>query len=286
MRRNLSIQLDKNTNFSITKRIFLPLHFQIQYVYIMKKVFLVFIAVLFVSYGFAQEELPTVVPERPGYTWGAEVTPHHKIIWDQGIGYESTPEGENTMTLSSTVLRYGLFENMELRVGTDFIMYNKGEAIAPFTGVSPLTIGTKIKLYEGSGILPAVGLLAEVQSPHIGSKDLLPSYLAPSMYLIFENSITDWLSVCYNAGEQWDGESAKPTTFLGLALYFSFNDQLGAFVDTYNYLNSEEGNQYMLETGLFWQVSRRVQLDIEGDFDVQNFGKYYAVGCGVSWMIN
>ena len=67
---------------------------------------------------------------------------------------------------------------------------------------------------------------------------------------------------------------------------FSFNDQFGAFIDTYNYLNSEEGNQYMLETGLFWQVSRRVQLDIESDFDVQNFGKYYAVGCGVSWMIN
>ena len=245
-------------------------------------VFLVFASVL----CFAQDEIPSVVPERPGYTWGAEVTPLHKIIWDQGIGYESTPEGINTLTLSSTVLRYGLFENMELRFGTDFLMYNKGEAIAPFTGLSPLTIGTKIKLYEGSGILPSVGILAEVQSPHIGSKDLLPSHLAPSMYLIFENIITDWLSVCYNAGEQWDGESAKPTTFLGLALNFSINDQLGAFIDSYNYLNSEEGNQYMLETGLYWQVSHRVQLDIEGDFDLQNLGKYYSVGCGMSWMIN
>ena len=93
----------------------------------MKKITISLITVLFVlTTGYAQEELPTVVPERPGYTWGAEVTPHHKIIWDQGIGYESTPEGENTLTLSSTVLRYGLFENMELRVGSDFIMYNKG----------------------------------------------------------------------------------------------------------------------------------------------------------------
>ena len=249
----------------------------------MKKVFLSFITVLFVSFAFAQDELPTVVPDRPGYTWATEVTPHHKIIWDHGFSFEATPEGENTLTLSSSVLRYGLFENMELRIGTDFMMYNDGE---PTFGINPLTIGTKIKLYEGSGILPSVGLLAELQSPHIGSKDLLPSHLAPSMYLIFENSVTDWLSVCYNAGEQWNGESGKPTTFLGLALYFSFNDQLGAFVDTYNYLNSEEGNQYMLETGLYWQVSRRVQLDLEGDFDVQNFGKYYAVGCGVSWMIN
>ena len=54
----------------------------------------------------------------------------------------------------------------------------------------------------------------------------------------------------------------------------------------YNYLNSVEGNKYMSEIGFTWLVSRRVQLDIEGDFDLQNLGKYYAVGCGVAWMIN
>jgi hypothetical protein len=252
----------------------------------MKKLFLFFALVFAVSLGFAQEELPSVVPERPGYTWGAEVTPHQKLIWDHGFGYESTPEGAKTLTLSSSVFRYGLFKNMELRVGTDFMMYNDGDAMEPTFGINPLTIGTKLKMYEGSGILPSVGLLAEVQSPHIGSKDLLPSHLAPSMYLIFENTATDWLSICYNVGEQWDGESTLPTTFLGLSFYFSLNDQLGLCVDTYNYLNKEEGNQYMGELGLYWQVSRRVQLDLEGDFDLQNLGKYYSVGCGVSWLIN
>ena len=171
-------------------------------------------------------------------------------------------------------------------MGTDFMMYNDGDAMEPTFGINPLTIGTKLKVYEGSGILPSIGLLAEVQSPHVGSKDLLPSHLAPSLYLIFENPVTDWFGICYNVGEQWNGETAKPTTFLGLCLYFSFNDQFGAFVDSYNYLNSEEGNQYMSQIGFTWLVSRHVQLDIEGDFDLQNFGKYYAIGCGVSWMIN
>ena len=252
----------------------------------MKKLFLFFVLVFAATLGFAQDELPTVIPDRPGYTWGAEVTPHHKLIWDHGFGYESTPEGANTLTLSSSVLRNGLFENLELRVGTDFMMYNDGDAKEPTFGFSPLTIGTKLKVYEGSGILPSIGFLAELQSPHIGSKDLLPSHLAPSMYLIFENIVTDWFGICYNVGEEWDGESATPTTFLGLSLYFSFNDNLGAFVDTYNYFHPEAENQYMGEFGLFWQVSRRVQLDVEADFDLQNIGKYYSVGCGVSWMIN
>ncbi len=252
----------------------------------MKKAFL-FVFLFFASMlCFAQDELPTVVPDRPGYTWGTDVTPHQKLIWDHGFGFEKTPEGACTFTLSSSILRYGLFENMELRVGTDFMMYNDGDAIEPTFGINPLTIGTKLKVYEGSGILPAISMLAEVKSPHVGSKDLLPTHLAPSMYLIFENPVTDWFGICYNVGEQWNGETAKPTTFLGLCLYFSFNDQFGAFVDSYNYLNSEEGNQYMSEIGFTWLVSRRVQLDIEGDFDLQNFGKYYAIGCGVSWMIN
>ncbi len=247
---------------------------------------ILFATLITVGFCQAQEVLPSVVPDRPGYTWVTEVTPYHKLIWDHGFSYESTPEAASTLTLSSSVLRYGLFENLELRVGTDFMMYNDGDAKEPAFGFSPLTIGTKLKVYEGSGILPSIGLLAELQSPHIGSKDLLPSHLAPSMYLVFGHEVTDWLGIYYNAGEQWDGESAMPTTFLSLALYFSFNDNLGAFVDSYNYLNKEEGNQYMGELGLYWQVSRRVQLDIEGDFDLQNFGKYYAVGCGVSWMIN
>ena len=166
------------------------------------------------------------------------------------------------------------------------MMYNDGDAMEPTFGFIPLTIGTKLKLCEGSGILPSIGLLAELQSPHIGSKELLPSHLAPSMYLIFENDVTDWLGIYYNVGEEWDGESATPTTFLGLSFYFSIQDNWGAFVETYNYLHPEEENQYMSEFGLFWQVSRRVQLDMEADFDLKNFGNYYSVGCGVSWMIN
>ena len=252
----------------------------------MKKTTFLFALLLTISLCYAQEELPTVVPDRPGYCWGTEVTSHHKIIWDHGFGYESTSDGANTLTLSSSVLRYGLFENLELRVGTDFMMYKDGDVLERTFVISPLTVGTKLKVYDGSGILPSMGLLAELQSSHVGSKDLLPSHLAPSLYLIFENDVTEWLGVYYNVGEEWDGESATPTTFLGLSLYFSVQDNWGAFVETYNYLNPEEENQYMGEFGLFWQVSRRVQLDMEADFDLKNLGNYYSVGCGVSWMIN
>ena len=252
----------------------------------MKKTLLLTFSILMACLCFAQEELPTVVPDRPGNTWGTDVTPFHKLVWDNGFCYESSPDGAYTMTLNTTMLRYGIFKNVELRVGTDFLMYKDGVATESTFGINPLTIGTKIKVYDGAGILPSIGLLAKLASPHIGSKDLLPSHLAPSMYLLFEHTVTDWLGICYNVGEQWNGESATPTTFLAFSLNFSFNDNVGAFVETYNYIHPEDENQYMTELGLTWLVSRRVQLDIEGDFDLKNPGKYYSVGCGISWLIN
>ena len=252
----------------------------------MRKGILLLLLISMASFCIAQDKLPTVVPDRPGYTWGAEVTPWHKISWDNGFAFDWTKDEPYALTLNSTILRYGIFENVELRVGTDFLMYREEPDSKPVFGIAPLAIGTKIKLYEGNGVLPAIAVLAELKSPHIGAKDQLPSHLAPAMYAIFEHAIGERFSICYHAGLEWDGETTTPTTFLALALGYSITESLGTFVETYNYLHPVDGNQYMTEFGLTWLVSRRVQLDIEADLDFQHLGQYYSIGCGVAWMIN
>lgn len=233
----------------------------------------------------AQEELPEFPADRPGHTWGADVLPHHKVSWENGFGFESCPDGSRTITLTSTIVRYGIFKNVELRIGTDFQLHKDGPDAKYAFGVAPLTVGAKFKAYESTNWLPSIGLLAELQLPYVGSKDLVPPHLAPSMYILFDHSITDWFSLCYNVGAIWDGETAIPQTFLSLALYFNITDQVGAFVESYNYLHPD-GNQFMTDFGFTWMPSRRVQLDISCDLDLLNLGKYYAIGCGVSWMIN
>ena len=195
-------------------------------------------------------------------------------------------DGPHTLTLNNTLLRFGLFKNAEIRVGTDFLLLNGGQNTEPTFGVAPLTVGMKAQFYEGTGLLPAVALLAELKSPHVGTKALLPSHLAPSLYLLFEHFVNDWFCIGYNVGAEWDGETAVPTTFLGLGFYFNITKQIGAFVETYNYIHHDDGNQYLTEFGLTWLVSRRVQLDLAADLDFQNLGKHYTVSGGVAWLIN
>lgn len=251
----------------------------------MKKsiLFIVFLSMAMLSH--AQEEDPVFITDRPGVSWGADVLPLHKISWENGFGFERDAEGQHTLTLPSTIVRYGIFENVELRVGTDLLLQDVEGQVTNLMGIAPLTIGTKIKFYDGEGIIPSIGMVAQLQSPHIGSAHLLPSHLAPSLYLIFENSITDQLYLCYNAGAEWDGETATPTTLLSLCLGFDINDELGVFAETYNYLHPE-GNQYMTEFGFYFMPSRRLQFDIEADFDLMNLKDYFSISGGISWMLN
>lgn len=252
---------------------------------VMKKSVLAFVFLLMAGFCHAQEEEIVMVPDRPGNSWGAEVLPYSKITWENGFGFERDADGQHTLSLPSTIVRYGIFENVELRVGTDLLLQETEGQTTSLLGIAPLTIGTKIKCYEGEGILPSIGILAQVASPHVGSVHLLPSHLAPSLYLIFENSITDRMYVCYNAGAEWDGDTATPTTFLSLLLGFELTDELGTYAETFNYLHPE-GNQYLTEFGFYFTPSNRLQLDIEADFDILHPKEYFSISGGISWMIN
>ena len=99
----------------------------------MKKRRLLLIALVFIcGLCHAQEELPAISADRPGALTGTDVMPLHKLQWETGMGYESTKGGPHTLTLNNTLLRFGLFENAELRIGTDFLMWNEGQAMEPF----------------------------------------------------------------------------------------------------------------------------------------------------------
>lgn len=250
----------------------------------MKKSILLSIFLMVVLCCQAQEEEFSFPTDRPGNVWGTEVLPFHKISWENGFSYERD-NGSKTIALPSSIVRYGIFEHVELRVGADFQMYEESLYPTKQFGVTPITIGTKIHCYDGDGIIPSVGVLAQLQSPHIGSADLLPDHLAPAMYLLFENDVNDWFYICYNAGAEWDGTTATPTTFLGLALGFNLTDNLGSYVETFNYLHPD-GNQYLSEIGLVYSPLPRLQLDLEADVDWQQLKDYFRIGCGIAWRIN
>ena len=89
----------------------------------------------------AQEEDVFFPTDRPGYTWGTDVLPLHKISWENGFSLERDPE-QRTAYLPSTIVQYGIFENVELRVGADWRFHEESASLTKSTGMTPLTLGT------------------------------------------------------------------------------------------------------------------------------------------------
>lgn len=225
----------------------------------------------------AQEET-TISADRPGMSTGTDVMGAGKIQWETGVGFQRAA-GTDSYTLNNTLFRYGATDRVEVRVGMD-LLYESGTV-----GVTGLNIGTKIRVSDNEGWRPAISLMANLQSSRLGSAAYCPEHLAPQMYLLFQNQLSERFSLGYNLGAEWDGTVSEPTTFAALCLGFALTDNLGCFVESYNYFHSSN-NEYSVDFGMNWVVSRRVQLDWAANINLQSPQNNFMVSAGVAWLIN
>ncbi|MBR5567704.1 MAG: transporter [Bacteroidales bacterium] len=250
----------------------------------MKKLFIAAILAVCCFSVKAQEDVGFTA-DRPGASTGPSVVGRGVIQLEQGIQYDGDG-GVGTITFSNTLLRYGLFPNMELRLGGDGFLYKEDGSTQGFKpAFSGLSVGTKIKCFEGQGAIPAVSVLADFAVPYTSSKGFNTDHLAPSLYLLFENPINDWLSVGYNLGAEWDGTLPNATTFAAVCLGFSATESLGCFIESYNYFGAL-GNIYAMDFGFNWMIGRKVQFDLAANMDLRSPAQCWSISCGVAWQIN
>lgn len=229
---------------------------------------------------FAQEVEFTA--DRPGASTGPSTVAKGVIQWEQGVKYDGD-DGKGAFTFSSTRFRYGLFDGVELRLSGDGFIYDNANRWEP---ASPgVNIGAKIRCHEEQGAVPAISVLANFAIPCTGTKGFVVENFAPSLYLLFGNTLNDRFSLGYNVGAEWDGASPSPATFLALSLGYSITDGLGCFVESYNYL-ARDCNQFCADWGFNYMVARKVQLDLAANIDLCDPVHCWAVSFGVAWQIN
>ena len=246
----------------------------------MKKV--LFTVLMIFSFAVVQAQEIEFTADRPGASTGPSTVAKGVIQLEQGVQYDGDGE-KGAFTFSNTMFRYGLFNGVELRLCGDGFIYNNGSKWKPaFSGVS---IGTKIRCYEGDGAVPAVSVLADFSIPYTGTEGFVVENFTPSLYLLFENSLNDKFSLGYNVGAEWNGVSPSPVAFLALCLGYSINDDLGCFVEGYNYFG-KAGNQFCADFGFNYMVGHKVQLDVAANLDLRDPAHCWAVSFGVAWQMN
>lgn len=252
----------------------------------------IFPFLIFISTGIsAQTLVPELVTDRPDQTESTEIIPVGSLQLETGFLFETLKEPEfthNMYTYNSSLLRYGLLENFELRLGFEILGEETESNLSGNSGITsglgPIQTGFKIKIADESGCWPAVAFLGSLSFPFTAEEAFETEYSAGGMRFAFANSLSESLSLGYNLGAEWDGFTGVPGYFYSMALGVAVTDEIGIFAESYGLIPEEGEAEHLVDAGFTFLLAPNFQFDISGGLGLQNAVDGF-FSAGFSWRI-
>lgn len=237
-------------------------------VYLRKGIqFLVFVIVLGVS-AQDSEVVAELITDRPDATESPNAVPKKSIQLETGGFYETFKENGTkikTLGYNTTLIRYGLLENFELRLGWNFeeirTSVNGVEVDNIQSGFSPLLAGMKVEFVKEKGILPNIGLLVHLMLPFTAGKDYRPDNTGVDFRLAFAHTLTERSGIAYNLGAQWGDASSDVEYVYTLAYGYSLLEKLGIYAEIYGDFTKVDNPDHLWDAGLTYLICDNMQMD-------------------------
>lgn len=254
----------------------------------MKKIALIAVAVLLSGWLTAQEKTG-MVTDRPDQTESASVISVKGLQIESGFSFERYNSHVSNITYNSTLVRYGLFEKMELRLGLGYVGTHISLDGGSFneSGFAPVTVGAKYKLREEGDGLPKLALLTTLTIPNTGASFFESKYLGADFRINGEYSLNEAMSFGANLGVAWSGADygnyavGVYTVVIGMSL----SDKLGAFAELYGFIPKEGKNDHRWDAGLIYAVNEDLQLDFSTGVGLSKVSPDFFVSLGLSIKI-
>jgi len=273
----------------------------------MKKITILFILVSIVcnSSLFAQNDtvpekqkkkrdLPSIVTDRPDQTESSSTVPQGTLQIETGFIFESEKDNDiksNNWGLGTTMLRYGVWDNFELRLGGYYqlseAIYSipEGDSTLKEDGWGPVVAGFKVYVVEEKGFRPEISILADITMRHVGSPTLRPTFSYPTAKLAASHTLAKWSSLGYNVGFAYDGETADGFFVYSVALGFSLTEKLGLYVEGFGHFDHGNYPNHKIDGGFTYLLRNNLQLDISAGHGIGSEVNAYYVSAGFSWRI-
>lgn len=192
------------------------------------------------AFSAAAQEADLINPDRPGLADGSATV--RQGSWQIELGLQSDELDDDRLLSTPLLLRFGVLENLELRVETDGYL-----SADDANGFAPIGVGFKYRFAENYGVI--VGI-----SPPSGTSE-------------FESDETSGdvrLAADYAYGEKWAfnpnigvaiGEDST-SLLAALTVQYNVSPTLNVFADA-----GSSGSDVMLDAGVAWILAPDTQLD-------------------------
>jgi len=241
---------------------------------------------------FAQDDktdIGVLVTDRPDATESPNTVTKGYIQFETGGFFESFEEGTfrtETYVFNTTLVRYGLLDNLELRLGWDLLenqTTNNGNRF-DVNGFNPLLLGLKIAIAEEKGWRPQIGFIGHLFLPFTANDDLRPETTGTNLLLAFAHTLSEKSSLSYNIGAEIMGGSPELAYVYSIAYGYSFTDKFGGYIELYGDLPEDSSSNHLWDAGLTYLLSDNVQLDATVGTSITD-GQDILLSAGVSFRL-
>lgn len=235
---------------------------------------------LFQNVGFSQD-LPSIQTDRPDQTECPFIVPRNYIQLENGFSYERTGADSREIIAPTILTRFGVNDHFELRLITEYAVKNNN--LENNSGLYPLLIGFKTRLFEEKGVIPNTSFITHIGIPKLASSVYKSIYYAPEFRFTMQHTISEKQSLSYNLGAEWNGETAEPTFVYTLTTGYSITEKLGGYIEFYGFVPQVEKPDHRFDAGLTYLFNPNHQLDISAGLGLSKTSCTYYRALGYSF---
>ena len=245
----------------------------------------------------AQEDIEakdygTISTDRPDQTEASSLVPKKFLQIETGSFYETLEVNSiksKATTFNTTLVRYGLLDNLELRLGFDFTEitneFNGRNLNDKLSGFSPLLLGVKIGITEEKGFLPEMAFIGHINLHSLASTDFKTKSTSTDFRFSLSHTLSEKSSLGYNLGMAWDGDITTAIYLYTLAYGYNFTDKIGGFVELYGNIYEDSNFDHLWDVGFTYLLDDNIQLDISGGTGITQNIQDLFLSAGISISI-
>lgn len=238
------------------------------------------------------KQLPPIDTDRPDQTESSSTVPAKTLQIETGFAYETTEDNDYKMEnwfMGTTLLRYGVWDHFEIRMGSYYQTTNIKEIESgrdsTQQGMGPLLLGFKVYIIEEKGLRPEISILADITLRHVGATDYRPVYSYPMAKIAASHTLSRKLSLGYNAGFAYNGDNADGFFVYSIVLGYSITPKFSAYGEFYGTFDHGDHPNQRMDGGFTYLVRNNLQLDISAGTGFDNTVDKNFISMGLSWRI-
>jgi hypothetical protein len=232
--------------------------------------------------ALAQDDDP-LVGDRPDFTESAVTVAPGRTQVEAGATHTEADRTES-QEFAEVLLRIGLGERIELRVGLNSYARVEEPGGRDLTGFVDTSLGAKIALGEAAGWTTAVLFGTTLPT---GSTEFREPHPQPDVVLAAERDLTGSVSLGTNFGYAYASADGVQfgEAFASAALGVGLSETTGAFFEFFGFVRASAGRPetYFLDAGITKGLGPDFQLDLRVGTGLNSAADDLFVGAGLIW---